>query len=520
MSEFYYDIMQRRNLDCYTSKHVSYPHSADFVYRTYLETINFDKERVEDIKKNKAFIIGPTEEIKKDIKSDKSIFSSKFGNTLKDLNPYIDRYKCECGYLRSTLREGETCPRCGTKVKFVDDDFSYGAYIVLKDYYVIHPNLYKKIARFITPNELDLIIKPSEDKDIDGHVIKKKKKKSTKVSKGSPYHGIGMIEFKEKFDEIMMYYLTKKKKPIFDDIMENRDAVFTQSIWVYTTYLRPVDTNTTQLAYESTNSYYYIISTLVTRINDTHLDIRKNKKNKNDLLYDVQCRYNDLYDSIISILSTKSGNFRTVFGGRTNFSGRNVIRQNVVLDIDQITLSYYSLVELLQQRIINILNKAYGYSYSAAYDCWWKANLVVDQKVVNIINSLIMGSYRQLGLPVLVGRNPTIAYGGILQMFVVGMTFDHSMCTPLRVLKLFKGDYDGDVTNVFLIINEEFLELAFRVFNPRNAMMISPNDGKFNRNTENQRDTIINANTLMRLCRHKYTPEQLAMINGIKDRLV
>lgn len=515
-SNLYYDVMKERNFDVYTSKHMSYPHSDLFDYYTSLETINFDRERIDDIKRNKAFIIGPTEEIKKDIKSDTSIFSSRFGASLKDMNPYIDRYRCLCGKLRSTINEGEVCPRCGTKVKFVDDDFSYGAYIVLKDYYVIHPNLYKKLQKFIG-SDLDEIIKPFEDKDIDGHVIKRKKSKS---SKASPYYGLGMIDFKEHFDEIMQYYFVKNKEELFNDIMKNRDAVFTQSIWVYTTYLRPVDPNATQLSYESTNSYYYIISTLVTKVNDTHLDIRRNKKNKNDLLYDIQCKYNDLYDSIIKILSTKSGNFRTVFGGRANFSGRNVIRQNVVLDIDQITLSYYSLVELLQQRIINILKTVYNYSYSEAYMVWWNANLNIDQKVVNIINSLITGSYRKLGLPVLVNRNPTIAYGGILQMFVVGMTFDHSMCVPLRILKLFKGDFDGDVTNIFLIINKEFLELSFRIFNPRNAMMISSNDGKFNSNTENQRDTIINANTLMRLCRHKYSQEQLNMINGIKDRLV
>jgi hypothetical protein len=60
--------------------------------------------------------------------------------------------------------------------------------------------------------------------------------------------------------------------------------------------------------------------------------------------------------------------------------------------------------------------------------------------------------------------------------------------------------------------------MAFMIFNPRNSMMISRNDGKFNPNTENQRDTIINANTIMRLSRHRYTQEELNTIYNIPGR--
>ena len=57
------------------------------------------------------------------------------------------------------------------------------------------------------------------------------------------------------------------------------------------------------------------------------------------------------------------------------------------------------------------------------------------------------------------------------------------------------SDFDGDVINVLYIINNDFLERAEAVFNPRNAMYISRNDGKFNNAVNFQRDTIINANT-------------------------
>jgi hypothetical protein len=513
----YVDMIQGFNPSAYIAKPVNYPISDKYIYETYLETINFDDERVNDINRNKAFVVGPTQDIEKDIKSIDSIFSSRFGSTLKDLNPYIDKCKCECGYLKSSINLNVTCPNCNTKVRYVDDDFEYGAYIVLKEHFIIHPNFYKKLDFVFGRNVLENIIKYEDAKDQDGHIIK------NKVSKGhekDPFFGIGMIDFYERFDEILDYYTNKKKEDYILELKENRDKIFTHSIFVYTTHLRPIDTSASGgLAYESTNDKYYMMSKLVTEINDCSTMTRRNKKPKNQLLFDLQMKQMSLYEELVKIVSGKKGSFRAAFGGRCNFTGRNVIIQNASLDIDQITLSYYSLVELLQQRLINILKKCYNMTYSDAYRMWYMANLVPDPNVIRIINTLIKSSPYGLGLPVLINRNPTIAFGGILQMFIVGMTFDHTMGVPLRTLKLYKGDFDGDVNNMHLIINKDFLEMAFMIFNPRNSMMISRNDGKFNPNTENQRDTIINANTIMRLSRHRYTQEELNVINNIQGRL-
>lgn len=75
-----------------------------------------------------------------------------------------------------------------------------------------------------------------------------------------------------------------------------------------------------------------------------------------------------------------------------------------------------------------------------------------------------------------------------------------------------------DVLNVFHIINDAFFARAYEVFNPRNAMYISRNNGMLNNAVMVQRDTLINANTLNDLCYNKYTPEEMAHINAIKDK--
>ena len=70
--------------------------------------------------------------------------------------------------------------------------------------------------------------------------------------------------------------------------------------------------------------------------------------------------------------------------------------------------------------------------------------------------------------------------------------------------------------NILLVLNNEFLHAAERVFNPANAMIISKNDGLFDNNYNNQRDTLINANTLINLSRKYYTKEEIAEIRSLQ----
>ena len=78
--------------------------------------------------------------------------------------------------------------------------------------------------------------------------------------------------------------------------------------------------------------------------------------------------------------------------------------------------------------------------------------------------------------------------------------------------------FDGDVLNIFHIINKAFYDRASIVYNPRNAMYISKVDGKLNYDMIVQRDTIINANTLLHLGKFKSSNDNLSKIEEIKRR--
>ena len=391
-----------------------YPDDPMCMYLTQLEKINLDLERENDILTGRGFICSKARSIKKDLKDPDGIFSTRFGQTLGDQNPFIDRYKCECNRLTSRINNGVKCPKCGKRVKYVDDDFTYFGWIVLKEYSIIHPILYMQIEFFFGngaggKSKLENIINLADPLSEDGHSIPLEE-----VPKNEPFYGIGITAFEERFEEVMEYYLKlyPKKAEYYTAIMGDREKVFTHSIPVYTTHLRPMTiTSGKTMHYEGTNAIYNMMNKLVAHINNTKTGIESRRKQKQEMLYDLQMKYMELYQEVLNILDGKKGTLRNLVSGRYNYTGRSVIIQNANLEIDQIRVSYYELVVILEQKIVNILSKSYNISPSQAYDIWFKAQIIEDPRVREIIESLIKASCNGRGIPVLVNRNPTLGYG-------------------------------------------------------------------------------------------------------------
>lgn len=499
----------------------SYPHSPDYEYETNIELIDFEAECKADLAANNGFIVEPSRSIKKDLKAENGIFSPKFGQTLQDVNPFIDRYKCSCGKLKGRINAGMRCPSCGKICRFVDDNFNYFGWMVMNDHQVIHPAFYKKIEAYLGKGssingmkrtKLDNILDVSNPE----HNTKKSSttgNKSTNDNKDNPkdepFFGIGMIDFIERFDEIMDYYLDKKPNRIqyYQQIMQNKHMVFTHCLPVFTTLLRPFDTRDNVMSYEPTNAMYTMMNKLVTDINKNNTRMQREKKTKNQKLYNLQKKFMELYAELENILSGKKGDFRCLLGGRYNFSSRCVIVQNPDLRIDEIKLSTVALTILLEQRIKNILHRFYNMQPADAHNEWFKSTIRPSEKIKGIIRSIINDYNKKgiRGIPIIINRNPSISYGSILCVFCIDYSESYSMEIALQPLPLLAADFDGDVLNILLPINETFIELAWQKFNPRNVMYISRNDGYFNSAVSMQRDTLINANTLSRIGRDSYT---------------
>ena len=515
----------------YKNKHnipinLTYPYSNEYEYFTEIEAIDFDKECQIDIETGNGFIISkPKGTNKKEMKNPDGIYSPKFGQGLGDTNPFIDRWSCECGNLKGLINHGIKCPLCNKRVRFIDDDFKKFGWIVLKDeYHIIHPKFYDTLDHIFGSSKYN-----PERKKIKGSKLQNILKYNPEVNEHGierpcefkpddkePFYGIGMIEFYNRFDEILEFYEKKYPKKIeyINEIKYYRDIVFTHCIPVFTTRLRPSDIKDGNMYYEPINGLYNIINNNVERINKTTRKLDINYKTKNLKLYDTQMKLKELNDEVLNILSGKKGILRMLVGARYNFACRAVITQDPTLRIDQVKLPYAELVICLEQQIINILIRTYNISPSEAYEIWKNSIGEFDQRVSDIIDAIIASTPH--GLPVIINRNPTINYGSILQVYCIGYTKTLTMSISLQVLKLLCADFDGDVLNIFHILNTAFLKRCEIVFNPRNAMYVSKIDGNVNRDVLPQRDTIINANTFIKLGRKYYSDEDLEKIEAIK----
>lgn len=496
---------------------LNYPLSEEFEYRTMLTRIDLDAESYNDIRSGNGHLISDHKGIKKDLKDPNSIYSPKFGLSLKDVDPLGVKWRCECGEIRHRINKGRYCSKCHSYVKYVDDNFNYFGWMRLtgKEHYIINPSLYKSI-RFFIGKDFDSIIGYDKNPDENGQ--------ERQIDyKSEPFKYIGLVEFKKRFEEVMEYYLAKNpnKKEYYDDIMENKQIVFIQNIPVFTELLRPYLEDGRNLSYEDANTYYTIMNRLKTNINKHDRKIDSLDKPINKMLYDLQCAYNNLYAYLEGIISGKKGTVRSLIGGRCNFTSRHVIISNPKLMVDQVMLPYAALVILLEQQIVNIITKLYNYTYDQAHDVWYLAsvNPRQDPHIKMIIQSIIDANKERgfPGIPVIINRNPTISFGGILQMYCTGMNDAFVMSIPLPILPLLGADFDGDALNVLLIINDGFHEMAAEVFNPRNSMYISKNDGMFNMQISHQRDTLINSCSFILEGRDNYTQEELEEIQSILE---
>lgn len=508
---------------------LEFPNNPEFEFSTTLERINLDEEMQKDLERGKGFLIKePDVALNKTLKRTDSIYSERFTKTLQDPDAFADRYSCKCKKTQGRDYNDSICPYCHTKVQYTGDDLEIFGWINLAPYHIIHPNLYMSIERYIRPENLKAILIPEVELDENGNPItrvdktiqkKKKEKKRRGRRKTEPdqtYATIGMIGFYEKFDEIMEYFHSKlkgKREDVYEDIMANRDKIFIQNIPVYTSVLRPWKIDEGRFTFEEANNRYTMIAKQAAKAKDDSLAMYRMPKYKNSVLWDIQERYSALVKGILDMMLGKKGRLRSLIAGRCCFTSRSVIIPGPELRIDEVKIPYYAALELLQQTIINILIKTYNMNAADAYMRFSQARLEKDPQIINIIMNII----NTIGLYVLINRNPTIRYGSIMAMRVVGINDNFTLSMPLSVLSSFNADFDGDTLNIIYIPLLEFWHKIISVFNPREAMMISRNDGKFNNDMNLFKDSILNGNALLQLSRKYYDDNDMAEINAILE---
>lgn len=483
-----------------------------YKFESRIVPIDFDKECKDDIVKGTGFYIVKKQNIKKDIRSIDSIFSSRFGMQIDDVTPFGDVYKCKCGKTMMKVNNGLFCPFCHTKVRYVANDFSITGWIKMNDFTVIHPNMFKKLVAFIGKKIFDDIINVEPKIDEDGFAIPKT------PSKSNPFSGIGFMELRDRFDEVMEFYRNKyksnaNKMAYYEDIMQNKNIVFTHCLPVYTSQLRPFSIKQNKFNFEGNNALYNLIAGLVAKLNKHDIYSRNRSKPTNQILYDIQMKYMEIYADLEKVIAQKKGYTRSLNGGRYNFTARNVIIPDPDLRIDEVILPYPTLIELMSLTIINVLTKTY--SPAEAYRIWDEARIEYNPMIADLIQNIIDNQY----VGIILNRNPSISPSSIIQLHVIGVTKNdtYSCHLPHEILKSMGADFDGDTLNITLIINDEFLLNAAKLFNPRLSMQVSYNDGMFNSKMSLQTDTMICINSFAQLGINSITEEELRLIEACQS---
>lgn len=454
-------------------------------HKAKMRRLNFDSCFYHDIFTNKGFVITDPPTISFDGNKKKSYYgpqSPLYGTTYGDDKAFAERYRCECGEFTSRQFEGETCPHCGTKVEFKDVDIEFTGWISLGTNPVngipnriISPLYYNLLISGIGRTVFPDIIKCLYRVDTNGHVIPLKDDEMF-VKPSSPYYGIGIDAFYDRFDEIMDYFIDNNTKPSkvrkLKQLKKEKAAIFTSHIPIYSTMLRPQSITSDTFYFQGIDK---IINTLVTLSNR----IKEAKKVEHDYVSArIQSRVCDLWNEVFKLVNGKNGHIKNrVLGGSLNFTARNVIVPDTRLRDNEIGLSYHTFRELAKQKIIYYLMKIDGISMAKAYGIWQRS-AKFDPHIYEIMNHIIHTEECYF----IINRNPTINYSSILCMKVAYVNSDptsYVLALPLSALKGLNADFDGDVLNMIYLPSKELVYM-FRKFDPVNRMIISRSKGTLN----------------------------------------
>lgn len=477
--------------------------------RVKLDVVDFEKSCKKSIKKDKGFIItDKSGKMKKPAKStgeknkakydrtENGIFSPKFGTTWGDVNAFAEKYSCKCRKTIGKRNEGEICEHCATEVKFRDVPLNIYGWFWINDYRLIHPNMYNMIESLVGGKQLVEMLDYEKGTDIKGNYDALDWEEINKSNNLNKYKNIGMIEFINHFDEIMDFFVNKKKhkKNTYDFIMQNRHLVFSHAFPIYSALMRPALMTQAEFSYHDINRYLESLSSKIYRINNTNK--RTPKKEILKLLYETQVTINKTYAMTRDSLTQKEGDFRgKVMGSRYNFTARCVIRPITGTKINEIEMPYIVMLEFFKPKIINILKKTEKITYNEALNKWIKAKIKFSDKIYGIMKYILKNS--KYGIFVIINRPPTVAYGSSLVMRVKKISKNMSnycLGIPINVCGDIRGDFDGDVLSIFELMGEKQIQSGNKIFNPRTNMQVSRTDGEFNPNAALVKDQMISLN--------------------------
>lgn len=326
-----------------------------------LQRIDYYNEYLKDKIQHNGFVI-----------ENEDKFSSVDIETLVNSSNYMDsEFRCECGAFIGQDLIGQTCPLCKSEIILRGLNFGYTGWLNLGEHCVISPAYYDMLKRVVGTNMLRFILgdyiedkiinytgeevpeekkskKPGRKSDDKLEVIKKKIPKNKYC-----YQGLGHDRFRDRFEEIVTA-CASKNNPEVDILLENKLAVFTNKIPIYSTAFRPVNKTSETCFYPRITKPFTSMTSIVQRLPNMILDEEKISALNYIQKYFIEACYSEIDTNI----SHKYGIVRAqINGGTFSNSGRAVISLDISLNADEVDIPLSMLVTVYQYKLAHMVVK-------------------------------------------------------------------------------------------------------------------------------------------------------------------
>ena len=330
---------------------------------------------------------------------------------------------CDCGHVTGNYMTGCTCPICHTvcKTNFAEE-LKFRAWLEIPDFLppVLHPAVY-----LVLDNWLGSF---SKSAGRVMHVLLNPDLPMPEEYQGTL--GQGFWFFYRNFDNIINFFATQYKKlntpecrkktaNVLKFLQLYHDRLFLRHIPALNASLH-LSTQSGSITY-SDNVVKYIIQAKIELLQLIYVHYNATSAD-NYVDRRMLAMYNAFLDYSTAILNEKllkkPGFIRKhLLGARLYCSARAVIVPLFdVHDYDEIHIPWLMAVQVLKLEIINVLMNRKHKTEPEALAIHRRALAQFDQEVYEIMNTLVEECPYK-GLPVLMGRNPSLRLGAIFLLF-------------------------------------------------------------------------------------------------------
>lgn len=381
---------------------------------------------------------------------------------------YTDtEYRCDCGAFIGQDIVGQKCPVCHTEIQLRPLNFEYTGWMDLKEHKVITPIYYNLLKRVLGNNMLHFIlgdykadnVVKYDETDTEFNVNKKKKKTSNlrqndinwlldRIPKSKhKYQGLGHDEFYRRFEEVLLDCATVKNSSDLQQLLDEKESVFTSFIPIYSTAFRPMSMTSETKFYSNICKPFSTMASIYCKLQYMVLDI--------EIIQALNYMQNYWLEAtemlLFNELSSKYGLVRSeIIGGTFAFSGRAVITLDISLATDEVAMPYEEMIIAFQFKITHRLAVKYNMTLE-------QANMYITtyperEEVRSIVDDIVAEEQW-----IVLIREPANNIGSIVLCKIRNYKMnDDTLSLPPNTLGALNGDFDGDQLNWFHLPPEGF----------------------------------------------------------------